>query len=139
HRGSDPNSSYVVQSARPPNSIDSLPSGVETGWRPSTEGHMEYIIQLDRDALDDLKQGEEINGEIDPEVSTIGRLLIRFGSDPLPRVSTANLVASDRAGTSGVGNVMRTQGHSASWPPNRAPNDRYSAGGGSASGQATAQ
>jgi hypothetical protein len=99
--GSDP--PIRVQTARPTEISDTVPVGVETGWRPMSDGQVEFIVQLDENALRYLELEEEIVGEIAPEVTSVSRLVIRMGDDELPRGGVAQTSATGA-------NVFRTQG-----------------------------
>lgn len=97
---------HVVQSSRILDDLDDLPEGVQTGWQATDNGQLEFIIQLDSSALDRLQEGEQLIGEIDPEVTQVSRLLIRHGDSPPSRVDiamtsgTQPLAADRRSGNS---------------------------------------
>ncbi len=55
------------------------------GWQTNSAGEVEYIVQIEPDLLDSLRQGEEIVSEIPPELHGVRRVRIRVGDGPLPR------------------------------------------------------
>lgn len=83
--------------------------GVDYGWQPSTDGQLEYIIQLEPAALESLKAGKDITSEIHPDARGVRRFRIHAGTGPLPRVgvlaantSPTRLSTSDAAGSAGT-------------------------------------
>ncbi|GIW92226.1 MAG: hypothetical protein KatS3mg110_0267 [Pirellulaceae bacterium] len=66
---------------------DSQPAA-QYGWKPGADGQLEYYIQLNSAALDAVERGQEISGNIHPEVAgKVKRLVLRLGDQPLPRIS----------------------------------------------------
>jgi len=73
--------------------------GIETGWRPLSDGGMEYIIQLDEQTLAALRAGQAIQSDIPPEAGIVRSYRIVVGEGKLPRVEspqTARPHASDK-------------------------------------------
>ena len=59
--------------------------GVDYGWQPSSDGELEYIIQIDPKLLDSMKNGAEIASTIHPDARGVRRFRIKVGTEPLPR------------------------------------------------------
>jgi hypothetical protein len=59
---------------------------VDTGWQPTDEGGLEYIIQIDPQLFASLREGEAITSEIPPELGDVRRYRIMIGSTQLPRI-----------------------------------------------------
>jgi hypothetical protein len=59
--------------------------GVDYGWQPSTDGQLEYIIQIEPALLESMKQGEKIVSEIHPDARGARRFVIQVGTGDLPR------------------------------------------------------
>lgn len=59
--------------------------GVDYGWQPSPDGHLEYIIQIEPGLVETMKAGSEIVSEIHPDARGVRRFRIRIGTGPLPR------------------------------------------------------
>lgn len=62
--------------------------GVDYGWQPTSDGQLEYIIQLEPVTLIALREGQEIVSQVDPLVRGVRRFRIRVGSDVVPRLGT---------------------------------------------------
>jgi hypothetical protein len=63
--------------------------GIEYGWNPGPDGQLEYVIQLEPQALDALRGGKEISSDIHPEVRSVRRFVLRVGEGPVPRIAIA--------------------------------------------------
>lgn len=62
------------------------PPAAQYGWQPGNDGQLEYYIQLNASALDAVERGQEISGNIHPDVvGMVKRLVLRVGEGPLPR------------------------------------------------------
>ena len=59
--------------------------GVDVGWQKTEDGGFEYIIQIEPQLLEALKNGEEIGSEIEPELRHVRRYRIICGEKPLPK------------------------------------------------------
>ncbi|MCH8840744.1 MAG: hypothetical protein IH831_08745 [Planctomycetes bacterium] len=63
--------------------------GVSVGWQPMPDGspRYEYVVQLDRELLAILKQGESIpiSSEVPDDIRPIARIRIVVGDENLPR------------------------------------------------------
>jgi hypothetical protein len=62
--------------------------GVDYGWQPSSDGRLEYIIQVEPVTLIALREGQEVLSQIDPYVRNVRRFRIRVGSDLVPRIGS---------------------------------------------------
>jgi hypothetical protein len=59
--------------------------GIEFGYRPRSEGGMEYLIQIDAQNLESLKSGVPLESAIPPKVRDVRAYRITFGTGPLPK------------------------------------------------------
>jgi len=62
--------------------------GVDYGWQPTTDGQLEYIIQIEPVTLVALRGGQELISQIDPYVQGVRRFRIRVGTEMVPRRGT---------------------------------------------------
>lgn len=68
--------------------------GVDFGWRPTPEGEVEYIIQIEPEVLDAvLREGQPIESTIPPELRGVKRFRIQVGTGPLPKEGPPQSVA----------------------------------------------
>jgi len=67
--------------------------GVDYGWQPNQQGEIEYIIQIEPELLDAMRDGAEITSRVDPSVQDVRRFRIRVGRDNLPREGTTSAPA----------------------------------------------
>lgn len=65
--------------------------GVDYGWQPTEDGHLEYIIQVDPSLVELLKQGQEITSEIHPDAQGVRRFRIQVGTAKLARENLPEL------------------------------------------------
>ncbi len=65
------------------------------GWQPGSDGRLEYIIQLDDNAIEALEAGDEITSEIASEAGEVDRFVVRFGNAELPREPVMAASAAD--------------------------------------------
>jgi hypothetical protein len=63
--------------------------GIEVGYRPRSEGGMEYLIQVDAQNLESLKSGMPLESAIPPKVRDVRAYRITFGAGPLPKTLPA--------------------------------------------------
>jgi hypothetical protein len=60
--------------------------GIDVGWRPLSEGGVEYLIQIEPDLLETLQPGEAIGSDVPPPlVGQIRAYRITVGTEELPR------------------------------------------------------
>lgn len=59
--------------------------GLDYGWQPTTDGQLEYIIQIEPVTLVALRGGQELVSQIDPYVQGVRRFRIRVGGEMVPR------------------------------------------------------
>lgn len=59
--------------------------GVDYGWERTPDGEQEYIIQLEPEILEKLRQGEVVTSEVLPEVKGVRRFRIQVGTGVLPK------------------------------------------------------
>ena len=62
-----------------------LQSGIEFGWSQLPDNRVEYIIQLDDQAVDALKNGQPLTSSIPPEVQSADRIRIQYGTGALSK------------------------------------------------------
>lgn len=74
--------------------------GIDYGWQPTRDGQLEYIIQIEPNLLDSLKNGQDIVSEIRPEARNVRRFRIHVGTGTVPR-TTSNQMRSDGVGAVG--------------------------------------
>jgi hypothetical protein len=60
--------------------------GITTGWEPLPGGGMKYIIQLEPEALEAHKTGEDLESDIDSRIHDIRSVSIRLGTGEVRRV-----------------------------------------------------
>ncbi|REJ87258.1 MAG: hypothetical protein DWQ35_21800 [Planctomycetota bacterium] len=71
--------------------------GIDVGWQPVEDGSLEYIIQIEPEMLERLKEGQELTAGVRPSVlRNMSRYRIVVGRQPLPR-ETATTAASPPA------------------------------------------
>ncbi|MEX0714573.1 MAG: hypothetical protein WD278_19710 [Pirellulales bacterium] len=58
--------------------------GVEYGWQPVAGGGIEYIIQIEPEMLDALKEGDDIFSDLPPATANIRGYRITVGTGKLP-------------------------------------------------------
>ncbi|MDA7977820.1 MAG: hypothetical protein MPJ50_03500 [Pirellulales bacterium] len=80
-------------------------AGVDVGWQPLAGGGFEYIIQIEPEALESLKAGNDIISEIPPELVGVKRYRITVGTGPVPRIGTPPEIASGQFQPSAAGRV----------------------------------
>ena len=56
---------------------------VDQAWRPTEDGRVEYVLQIEPVFLAALTEGKEISGELPPEVERVDRICLRIGSRDL--------------------------------------------------------
>jgi len=66
--------------------VAAMALGIDVGWRPLSEGGVEYLIQIEPDLLDTLQPGEAIGSDVPPRlVGQIRAYRITVGTEELPR------------------------------------------------------
>jgi hypothetical protein len=86
--------------------------GVDYGWQPdgttSPRGdNVEYIIQIPPDQLDQIKTIGEITSSIDPEIQgRISKVIVRVGTDKLPRDAGRAATVAAASGSSARSNAL---------------------------------
>ena len=61
-------------------------TGVDVGWQPVAGGGFEYIIQIEPEALEAMKAGEDIVSQLPSHLHNVRQYRITIGTGPLPRV-----------------------------------------------------
>jgi hypothetical protein len=59
--------------------------GIEFGWSQLPDGRVEYIIQLDDQAIAALKNGRSLTSSLPPEVQNADRIRIQYGAGPVEK------------------------------------------------------
>lgn len=65
--------------------LAALSLGVDYGWQPTQDGHLEYIVQIEPVMLMAMREGQEVISQIDPQVRGIRRFRIHVGTEMVPR------------------------------------------------------
>jgi hypothetical protein len=65
--------------------VAAIALGIDVGWQPLPEGGLEYIIQIEPNMLQRLKDGVEITSDVDPSLRGIRSYRIVVGNKELPR------------------------------------------------------
>jgi hypothetical protein len=60
--------------------------GIDFGYRPRSEGGVEYLIQIEPQTLESLKNGAPLESAIPPQVRDVRAYRITVGTGPLPHV-----------------------------------------------------
>jgi hypothetical protein len=82
--------------------------GVDYGWQPTADGQLEYIIQIEPELLESLKNGDEIVSEILPQARGVRKFRIRVGKEAVPREgqlrgeTTPRSLSTPSSGTTGA-------------------------------------
>ncbi len=72
--------------------------GVDYGWQPDGGGGVEYVIQVQPDQWERVKELGEISSVIDPQVQgRVSKVIIRVGNGPLPRSAPSRPLSSTQA------------------------------------------
>ena len=59
--------------------------GIDVGWQRSPDGDLEYIIQIEPEMLDTLREGRPIHSDIPPHLKDVRSYRIQVGTGKLPR------------------------------------------------------
>jgi len=62
-----------------------LTLGVDVGWQPLEDGELEYVVQIEPDLWELMRDGEEITSELPPDIRGVRRYRIKVGTEPLIR------------------------------------------------------
>src|SRR5512134_993989 len=58
---------------------------VDVGWQPTRDRGFEYILQIEPEVLESLRDGQEIISDIPPFLRGVRSYRIRVGTEPLPQ------------------------------------------------------
>ncbi|HVU90022.1 MAG TPA: hypothetical protein VHD36_22005, partial [Pirellulales bacterium] len=58
--------------------------GIDVGWQPLDDGGLEYIIQLEPQTLDSLRDGQDLSSQLPPSLQGVRTYRITVGNGPLP-------------------------------------------------------
>ena len=67
--------------------------GISSGWQPLPDGGMEYIVQLEPQAVERLQAGDEVRSDIPASLRDLRSFRIVFGDAVLPRRAPAEAIA----------------------------------------------
>jgi hypothetical protein len=81
--------------------------GVDVGWQPLPDGGMEYVIQLDPQAIDLLRSRVDIPSDIPGNLKDLRRLRITAGNATLARTIPAEPVSGPAFPTAPRGPLLR--------------------------------
>ena len=65
------------------------PAGTAVGWQPIEGGGLEYLIQIEPDAVDALSDGEELRFDLRAAPGEVSSLRITVGKETLPQIAPA--------------------------------------------------
>jgi len=66
--------------------VAALALGIDVGWRPLSDGGVEYLIQIEPGLIEALKPGEAIGSDVPPRlIGEIRAYRITVGTEELPR------------------------------------------------------
>lgn len=57
---------------------------IDVGWQPLPDGGFEYIIQLEPQTLESLKDGQDLSSQLPPSLQGVRTYRITVGNNPLP-------------------------------------------------------
>lgn len=69
--------------------LAALSLGVDYGWQPTQDGHLEYIVQIEPVTLIAMREGQEVVSQIDPQMRTVRRFRVHVGTEMVPRRGSA--------------------------------------------------
>ena len=58
--------------------------GIDVGWIQLPDGSYEYIIQIEPEMLERLREGHDLRSDLPPALRNVSRYQIRVGTAPLP-------------------------------------------------------
>lgn len=70
--------------------------GADFGWQQLAGGEFECIIQISPESLEALRAGQDVIGELPPELAGIKRMRLTVGRGPVPRIGTPPAMANTR-------------------------------------------
>ena len=105
--------------------------GVDFGWERQPDNSIEYIVQIEPEAVDEMKTGTELISSLPPQLRNIRNYRIRVGRERLPNqnilppeVTTNSTAATNPApattawGNSTQANNYQPNGSRQRFPPN---------------------
>ncbi|MBL9082251.1 MAG: hypothetical protein JNK76_10625 [Planctomycetales bacterium] len=85
--------------------------GVDFGWERQPDNSIEYIVQIEPEAVDQMKTGTELISALPPQLKNIRNYRIRVGRDKLPNQNVLPPeVANGTAPTTTTGSTWGTSG-----------------------------
>ena len=81
--------------------------GIDVGWQPLDDGGFEYIIQLEPQTLDSLRDGQDLSSHLPPSLQGVRTYRITVGNGPLPHKGEPPPVT---AGAAAVAKIPATDG-----------------------------
>lgn len=87
--------------------------GVDFGWERQPDNSIEYIVQIEPEAVDQMKTGTELISALPPQLKNIRNYRIRVGRDRLPN---QNVLPPEVAGTSSASTNTGTSWGTTSTP-----------------------
>ncbi len=81
--------------------------GIDVGWQPLDDGGFEYIIQLEPQTLESLRDGQDLSSQVPPFLQGVRTYRITVGNSPLPHEgepppATANTAAVAKVPATGA-------------------------------------
>jgi hypothetical protein len=99
--------------------------GIDAGWEPLPDGGLEYIVQIEPDALGILANEQDISSDIPPGLD-IRRIRVTVGTARLPRhapLDASGTAAADSAAIDSAPLLQSADGARLDQEPAAAPND----------------
>ncbi|WP_144973974.1 hypothetical protein [Bremerella volcania] len=96
--------------------ITSAVLGVDFGYQPTDQGQLEYIIQIEPEALEKLKAGEAIQVGLPPNVQRVQVFRVQVGDAELPKILPTAYEEAVNERTNPIG-LMPTESPKLSAPP----------------------
>jgi len=100
--------------------ISSAVLGVDFGYQPTDQGQLEYIIQIEPDAIEKLKAGEAIQVGLPPNVQRVQVFRVQVGDSELPKILPTSYEEPVRERTNELG-LMPTESPKLTAPPETPP------------------
>ncbi|PQO25126.1 hypothetical protein C5Y96_26880 [Blastopirellula marina] len=96
--------------------ITSAVLGVDFGYQPTDSGQLEYIIQIEPEAIEKLKSGEAIQVGLPPNVQRVQVFRVQVGDAELPKILPTSYEEPVNERTNEIG-LMPTESPKLTAPP----------------------
>ena len=94
--------------------LATLAVGIDTGYEPTADGGLEYIIQIPPDLLENLEPGEVIKSELPEDLQGVKRYRIQVGTGRLPKIHAPANINETKIPTAAkpISEAVQTSAHS---------------------------